>query len=103
NIGMHAEEKVERASTFYWPFHDALHAFIDSRANGGAVPVLISVHSFPPVYRGVPRRWQIGVHYRLDSRLAKLALEGLRSDQELIVGENDPYKVTLDAAYTVPV
>ncbi len=103
NIGMTAEEKTERASTFYWPYHDALHGFIDSRFKAGAVPVLICVHSFTPVYRGVSRRWHAGVHYRLDSRLAMLALEGLRRDPELIVGENEPYEVTLDEDYTVPV
>jgi predicted N-formylglutamate amidohydrolase len=103
NIGISAGERAERASSFYWPYHDALHDFIDARAKGGAVPVLISVHSFTPVYRGVARRWHIGVHYRLDSRLARLALEGLRRDRELIVGENEPYEVTLDEDYTVPV
>jgi len=103
NIGISAEEKAERASTFYWPYHDALHGFIDSRFKAGAVPVLICVHSFTPVYRGIPRRWHVGVHYRLDSRLAMLALEGLHSDHELIVGENEPYEVTLDEDYTVPV
>ena len=103
NVGMTAEEKAERASTFYWPYHDALHGFIDPRFKAGTVPVVICVHSFTPVYRGVTRRWQVGVHYRLDSRLAMLALEGLRRDRELIVGENEPYEVTLDEDYTVPV
>ena len=103
NIGISVEERAERASTFYWPYHDALHAFIDARAKSGTVPVLISVHSFTPVYRGVTRRWHIGVHYRLDPRLARLVLEGLRRDRELVVGENEPYEVTLDEDYTVPV
>ena len=103
NIRISVEERAERASTFYWPYHDALHAFIDARAKSGTVPVLISVHSFTPVYRGVTRRWHIGVHYRLDPRLARLVLEGLRRDRELVVGENEPYEVTLDEDYTVPV
>jgi len=103
NIGISVEERAERASTFYWPYHDALHAFIDARAKSGTVPVLISVHSFTPVYRGATRRWHIGVHYRLDPRLARLVLEGLRRDRELVVGENEPYEVTLDEDYTVPV
>ena len=103
NIGISVEERAERASTFYWPYHDALHAFIDARAKSSTVPVLISVHSFTPVYRGVTRRWHIGVHYRLDPRLARLVLEGLRRDRELVVGENEPYEVTLDEDYTVPV
>jgi predicted N-formylglutamate amidohydrolase len=103
NVGISAEEKAERASTFYWPYHDALHEFIGSRAKGGGVPVLICVHSFTPVFRGVERRWHVGVHYRLDSRLAELAIEELRRDRDLIVGENEPYEVTLDEDYTVPV
>ncbi len=103
NVGMTAEEKADRASTFYWPYHDALHGFIDARCRTGAVPVLISVHSFTPVYRGVSRRWHLGVHYRLDSRLAMLAIKELRRDPDLIVGENEPYEVTLDEDYTVPV
>jgi predicted N-formylglutamate amidohydrolase len=103
NVGITSKEKADRASTFYWPYHDALHGFIEARFTSGAVPVVISVHSFTPVYRSVSRRWHVGVHYRLDSRLAVLAIEGLRRDPELIVGENEPYEVTLDEDYTVPV
>lgn len=103
NTGISAREKAERAAIFYWPYHDALHRLIDSRMTAGGVPVLICVHSFTPVYRDVSRRWHVGVHYRLDSRLATLALSGLRRDPELIVGENEPYKVSLEEDYTVPV
>jgi predicted N-formylglutamate amidohydrolase len=103
NIGITAKEKAERAAIFYWPYHDALHGFIEARVKAGHVPVLISTHSFTPIYRGVPRRWHIGVHYRLDTRLAQLALQGLRRDPALIVGENEPYNVTLDEDYTIPV
>jgi predicted N-formylglutamate amidohydrolase len=100
NIGISVGEKADRAAVFYWPYHDALHRLIESRMMAGVVPVLICVHSFTPVYRGVSRRWHVGVHYRLDSRLAALALAGLRHDPELIVGENEPYGVSLDEDYT---
>jgi predicted N-formylglutamate amidohydrolase len=46
NVGITAKEKADRASTFYWPYHDALHGFIEARFTSGAVPVVISVHSF---------------------------------------------------------
>ncbi len=103
NIGIGAVEKSERAAAFYWPYHDALHGLIESRVEGGAAPVLVGVHSFTPVYRGIPRPWHVGVHYRLDPRAALLALAALRSEPGLTVGENEPYEVTLDGDYTAPV
>jgi len=64
---------------------------------------MVSIHSFTPVYHGRRRPWHIGVHYRLDRRLAALALAGLRADAALSVGENEPYPVALDEDYTIPV
>jgi len=103
NIGIRAEERAARAETFYWPFHDSLHRLIETRVRGGAVPVLVCVHSFTPVYRGVSRRWHIGVNYRMDARVATLALAELCREADLIVGENEPYEVSLDGDYTAPV
>lgn len=70
---------------------------------GDRPPVMVSVHSFTPVYHGRARPWQIGVHYRLDRRLAALMLDGLGADSSLRAGENEPYPVALDEDYTVPV
>jgi predicted N-formylglutamate amidohydrolase len=64
---------------------------------------MISLHSFTPVCLARARPWHIGVHYRLDRRLAALALAGLRADATLTVGDNEPYPVALDEDYTIPV
>ena len=61
------------------------------------------MHSFTRVYRGERRPWDIGVHYRVDKRLATLALDHLRADGALVVGDNEPYPLALDLDYTVPV
>jgi predicted N-formylglutamate amidohydrolase len=103
NIGIRVEERAARAETFYWPYHDSLHRLIESRVRGRAVPILVCVHSFTPVYRGVSRRWHVGVNYRIDARVAALALAELRREADLIVGENEPYEVSLDGDYTAPV
>jgi predicted N-formylglutamate amidohydrolase len=103
NVGLPETEKAERIATFYWPYHDTVHAMVDARAREGAVPVLISVHSFTPVYRGASRPWHVGVNYRLDPRLARLVLGALRAEKGLTVGENEPYDVTLEGDYTAPV
>ncbi len=96
-------ERAQRADAFFWPYQDAVHRLVTARLGGDVVPAMVSVHSFTPVYHGERRQWHVGVHYRLDRRLAKLALAGLRADAALRVGENEPYPVALDEDYTVPV
>jgi predicted N-formylglutamate amidohydrolase len=96
-------EKAARAEAFYWPYQDAVHALVETRMGRERLPVMISIHSFTPVFHGRARPWHIGVHYRLDRRLAALALDGLSADPDLVVGENEPYPVALDEDYTVPV
>lgn len=102
NLELDELERRERAESFFWPYHDAVHEIVGSRA-GSMVPVLISVHSFTPVYRGVKRPWDIGVLHRADNRLATLMLEILRADGDLCVGDNEPYRIALDEDYTVPI
>jgi predicted N-formylglutamate amidohydrolase len=103
NVGLSDAEKAARAEAFYWPYQDAVHALVEARTGGEQPPVMVSIHSFTPVYHGRARPWQIGVHWRLDRRLADLMLAGLRTDPSLTVGENEPYPVALDEDYTVPV
>jgi predicted N-formylglutamate amidohydrolase len=103
NLVLSDGEKAARAAAFYWPYQDAVHELVESRRGRDVPPVMVSIHSFTPVYLGRARPWHIGVHYRLDRRLAALALEALRADATLTVGENEPYPVTLDEDYTIPV
>ncbi len=65
--------------------------------------VLVSLHSFTPVYAGVARPWHIGALYNRDSVLPHLLLKHLRSESDLIVGDNEPYAVNDLTDYTIPV
>jgi len=103
NLALSDAEKAARAAAFYWPYQDAVHEVVESRMGHDVLPVMVSIHSFTPVYLGLARPWHIGVHYRLDRRLAALVLEALRADGTLTVGENEPYPVALDEDYTIPV
>ncbi len=60
-------------------------------------------HSFTPVYAGVARPWHIGTLYHRDTRLPPLLLKYLRAEGDLVVGDNEPYAVTDDTDYTIPV
>lgn len=103
NQALDDTEETARAEAFYWPYQDAVHALVEARIGRDRPPVMVSIHSFTPVFLRRARPWQIGVHYRLDRRLAALALAGLQAEPGLVVGENEPYPVALDEDYTVPV
>ena len=65
--------------------------------------VLVSLHSFTPVYAGIARPWHIGTLYHRDTRLPPLLLKLLRAEADLVVGDNEPYAVSDETDYTIPV
>ena len=76
---------------------------IDARLQAGQPTVLVSLHSFTPVYAGIARPWHIGTLYQHDRVLPPLVLQGLRAEPGLVVGDNQPYAVSDDTDYTIPV
>ncbi len=103
NEGITDHEREQRAAAFFWPYQQAVHRLVKERTAGAVVPLMVSVHSFTPSYLGRSRPWHIGVHYRWDDRCARLALEALRADGSLCVGDNEPYPLALNEDFTVPV
>jgi predicted N-formylglutamate amidohydrolase len=98
NRELAAPERARRVQTIYEPYHQALAAVIESACERHDAPRVVSIHSFTPVYRLVPRPWHIGVLSGEDRRLSQPLLELLRSGGELSVGDNQPYAPT-DGVY----
>ena len=84
-------ERARRIARFHAPYHDAITAAIDRAIDAGHVPMVFSVHSFTPVWRGARRPWHAGVLWDLDPRFAVPLIEALRADPALVVGDNEPY------------
>jgi predicted N-formylglutamate amidohydrolase len=83
-----ADELEQRAQACYHPYHSALKTLMRRRVD----PVLLSIHSFTPQLRGrPPRPWEIGVLYAHDTRLATSFMEVLSHEQDLTIGDNEPY------------
>jgi predicted N-formylglutamate amidohydrolase len=91
NAHIDAAERARRIARFHAPYHAAVDAAIDAALAAGVVPAIFSVHSFTPVWRGVPRPWHCGVLWDLDPRMAVPLIEALRADRNLVVGDNEPY------------
>jgi predicted N-formylglutamate amidohydrolase len=97
-----AEADARRRDIFE-PYHRRIGEAIDARLDEHRPTVLVSLHSFTPVYAGVARPWHIGTLYRRDNILAPLALQVLRAEADLVVGDNQPYSVSDVTDYTIPV
>jgi predicted N-formylglutamate amidohydrolase len=103
NRGLGAAERFARADAIFHPYHRALAAALDRRAAAHRQSVLIALHSFTPVFRGISRPWDVAVLFNRDPRLARILAELLRAEGGLVVGENEPYAVSDLTDYTVPV
>jgi len=89
----------ERLEEVFEPYHRRIRDELDAR--DARRTVLVTLHSFTPVYMDERRRWHAGVLYGRDPRLGRLVLERLRSDGALIVGDNQPYAVSDTSDYTI--
>jgi predicted N-formylglutamate amidohydrolase len=97
------EAIAARRREVFLPYHRRIEEIIDRRLRDGMPTVLVALHSFTPVYKGVARPWHIGTLYHRDTRLPPLLLRGLRAEPDLVVGDNEPYAVSDDTDYTIPV
>ena len=94
-------ERERRIRLFHAPYHAAIDAEIDRILAAGIVPILVSIHSFTPVWRGWKRPWEVGILWDRDPRIALPLVEALAADPALTVGDNEPYSGALlnDALY----
>jgi predicted N-formylglutamate amidohydrolase len=103
NIGLSEAQKASRVAEIFQPYHSRITAELDRRRDADRPAVLVAMHSFTPIYKGVARPWQVGVLYNRDRRLAAALMELLRTEPGLKVGDNEPYTVSDATDYTIPV
>jgi predicted N-formylglutamate amidohydrolase len=103
NEGISNSERAARRREIFEPYHHRIDAVIDSRIHAKRPTILVSLHSFTPVYAGVARPWHIGALYNRDRVLSQLLLKHLRAEGDLVVGDNEPYAVSDLSDYTIPV
>ena len=88
NRNADAVEKARRVDAFYSPYHNA-YADLAGRQND---TVIVAIHSFTPQLNGrASRPWHIGILHAFDDRLSDELLALLRAEDDLCVGDNEPY------------
>ena len=95
NARIGADEIARRIAQYHAPYHAAIAAEIAGLRARGIVPVLVSMHSFTPVWKGAKRPWEVGVLWDRDGRLAHPLIAEL-AKAGLVVGDNEPYDGELE-------
>jgi predicted N-formylglutamate amidohydrolase len=96
-------ETAARVREVFEPYHHRIVAELDRREAAGRPTVLLAMHSFTPVFKGVARPWHVGVLYNRDPAFGRIMGELLRAEGDLVVGDNEPYAISDETDYTIPV
>ena len=95
NMRLSDAEKEDRVATYYEPFRAAVSTIMARISN----PILVTVHSFTPIYHGRQRDVEIGILHDKDTRLADALLS--HNDTPLLVQRNEPYGPTDGVTHTL--
>ena len=87
NTGLSAAQRDERTDYIYRPFQKALAEAVKTRPQ----TVLVTIHSFTPVYNDAHRSVEVGILHDNDSRLADAMLKAAAKNPAFKVERNAPY------------
>lgn len=89
-------EREHRKQTYYDPYHNAVSEILERMHVGARTPVVFSIHSFTPNWRGVDRPWHVAILWDQDGRLPLPLIGALEAEGDLVVGNNEPYTGELE-------
>lgn len=87
NSSLSDVQRQDRVSKYYEPFRDSLAAAVGATPD----PIIVTLHSFTPVYKGQRRFVEIGLLHDVDSRLADAMLQVADTHTSANVQLNQPY------------
>jgi len=96
NATLSDQDKAERVAAVYHPFRERLFTMLDGFETP---PVLVTIHTFTPVWHGTPRAVELGLLHDSDDALAKAMLAHAPTGVNTQL--NAPYSVTDGVTHTL--
>jgi predicted N-formylglutamate amidohydrolase len=103
NQQLSAEDVAMRVREIFDPYHRKISSHLDGRRDAGLPTILVSLHSFTPFDEDIPRPWHAGVLYNRNPDWSLAMFKLLDAEGDIVVGDNEPYSVTDETDYTIPV
>lgn len=101
NTRLSTAERWRRTEIVYLPFHAELRTEIARRLAGGRPPVIVTIHSFTPVWYGQPRAVEFGIIHDADPALAMAVLAEAKARTRLDCRLNEPYSAADEVTHTL--
>lgn len=99
NASLTNAQREERTEAVYRPFARALSDEIVR--NRKTLELMVTVHSFTPIYRGEHRAVELGILHGLDDRFAQAMLAAAPAGLGLVTRLNEPYSAADGVAHTL--
>ena len=103
NAGISNDERNARLNEVWKPFHDNLSDLLDQRDRSALKTILISIHSFTPVFLGERRSLKVGILCDRERRFSDPLYMQLQQTFGEHAALNEPYDMTREDDYTIPV
>jgi predicted N-formylglutamate amidohydrolase len=103
NRGLSQPDRLARQAEIFWPYHRRFADALGRRQAANMPTVLVAMHSFTPVFKSVARPWHVGLLYNRGTDFAHVLLALLRAEGDLLVGDKQPYTVSEETDYALPV
>ncbi|MBW0158329.1 N-formylglutamate amidohydrolase [Sedimentimonas flavescens] len=101
NRNITPQERLTRTEALYLPFHATLRAQIARKLALGHAPVMVTVHSFTPVFNGKARAVELGVIHDADPALAVAFHAEARAATQMDARLNEPYSAADEVTHTL--
>lgn len=88
NRGLSPQDRLQRVREIYRPFHAGVSEVLDERACNARRSIMVSIHSFTPVYRGKPRSVELGILHDHDMSLSSKLIKSFPNVDARL---NEPY------------
>ncbi|MFK7835534.1 MAG: N-formylglutamate amidohydrolase [Sulfitobacter sp.] len=97
NVDLSAAQRETRHDAYYLPFRNAVAQTLEAAKS----PILVTMHSFTPIYHGQQREVEIGLLHDADTRLVDAMLSCAAAHTDHVVRRNEPYGPQDGVTHTV--
>lgn len=91
NTNLSQQDQQTRTKDLYRPFHDEIDLILDRHQAENRMSVLVTIHTFTPVYLGKKREVELGILHGSDTRLADELLRAAPRITKFTTLRNAPY------------
>ena len=99
NADLTQAERAARVAYIYTPFSNALSDQISHHREN--LQLMLTIHSFTPVFHGVKREVEIGVLHGKDARFAQAMMQSKPQGEHFCIRLNEPYSAIDGVAHTL--